>query len=217
MSRVFISKDPEDLQEGLHFLLQNGILEARSLIEFKGQSFECPTNYDILFIASIHAASFFLSKCHTTALIACAGVETAKKVAERYQKKIDFIAHQSGLPIEEAERFNIWRDGRTVCFPSSQLSLGTYSKHIPENEKIIMPVYQTQFKSLIIPEKDIYIFTSPSNVSAFFNNNQIPSNAKVVAWGRSTEQKLLEYQISVTQVLKGQQQKELLTWLSKYL
>ena len=217
MSRIFLSKDPEDLNEGLYALQQNGILEAQALIDFEALPFDCPNNYDILFLASIRAAEFFLSQCTTTAPIACAGLETAKKVAERYQKEVVFIAQQSGLPKAEAERFNTWRKGRSVCFPISQLSIGTYGALIPESEKMIVPVYNTRFKKLHIQEKDIYIFSSPSNVLAFLAHNTIPAHAKVVAWGSSTAQELEKQQISVTKVLSGQQQTELLTWLSKIL
>jgi uroporphyrinogen-III synthase len=217
MSRIFLSKDPEDLNEGLFALQQNGILEAQALIDFEDLPFDCPRNYDILFIASIRAAEFFLSQCTTTALIACAGLETAKKVAERFQKEVVFIAQQSGLPKAEAERFNTWRKGRSVCFPSSQLSIGTYAALIPDSEKMIVPVYNTRFKKLHIKEKNIYVFSSPSNVLAFLTHNTIPAHAKVVAWGSSTAQELTKQQISVTKVLKGQQQTELLTWLSKIL
>ena len=217
MSRIFLSKDPEDLNEGLHALQQNGILEAQALIDFEALPFVCPANYDILFLASIRAAEFFLSQCMTTALIACAGLETAKKVAERYQKEVAFIAQQSGLPKAEAERFNTWRKGRSVCFPSSQLSIGTYAALIPDSGKMIVPVYNIRFKQLHIKEKDIYVFSSPSNGLAFLEHNTIPAHAKVVAWGSSTAQELEKQQISVTKVLSGQQQTELLTWLSKIL
>ncbi|MEY4287288.1 MAG: hypothetical protein RL511_1374 [Bacteroidota bacterium] len=217
MSRIFISKDPQDLNSGLLALQKNGILEAQSLIEFSALPFECPSHYDILFLSSIRAAAFFFSQCDSEATVACAGLETAKKVAERYQKEVAFIAQQSGQPQEEAKQFNAWRNGRNVCFPSSQIALGTYAALIPDNEKIILPVYSTQFKSLQIQEKDIYVFSSPSNVLAFLAHNTIPAQAKVVAWGSSTAQELFKKKISVTTILNGNQQTELLTWLSKVL
>jgi uroporphyrinogen-III synthase len=217
MSKIFISKDVEDLNSGLLALQQNGILEAQSLIEFGDLPFECPSHYDILFLSSIRAAEFFFKQCNTQATIACAGIETAKKVAERYQKEVAFIAQQSGQPQEEAKRFNAWRNGRSVCFPSSQLSIGTYAALLPESEKIILPIYNTTFKQLPIEEKDIYVFSSPSNVLAFLAHNRIPAQAKVVAWGASTAQELMQQQISVTTVLNGEQQAELLTWLSKVI
>ncbi len=217
MSRIFISKDPQDLNNGLLALQQNGILEAQSLIEFSAIPFACPPAHDILFIASIRAAEFFFANCQSSAQIACAGLETAKKVAERYQKEVHFIAQQSDQPQLEAEKFNAWRNNRSVCFPSSQLSIGTYAALIPESEKTILPVYTTAFKTLHIEEKDIYVFSSPSNVLAFLAHNTMPAHAKVVAWGSSTAQELAKKQISVSKVLNGQQQADLLTWLSKVL
>lgn len=128
-----------------------------------------------------------------------------------------FIAQQSDQPKLEAQKFNEWRKGRSVCFPSSQLSVGTYAALIPESEKIILTVYDTRYKNSSIQEKDIYVFSSPSNVRAFLKYNTIAANAQVVAWGSSTEQELVKKQIRVSKVLNGQQQADLLNWLSKVL
>ena len=217
MSSIFISKNPEELSIELRALVQKGVLEAQSLIDFSAVPFECPPSHDILFIASIRAADFFFSNCQTSAQIACAGLETAKKVAERHQKEVHFIAQQSYQPKLEAQKFNEWRKGRSVCFPSSQLSVGTYAALIPESEKIILTVYDTRYKNSSIQEKDIYVFSSPSNVRAFLKYNTIAANAQVVAWGSSTEQELVKKQIRVSKVLNGQQQADLLNWLSKVL
>lgn len=217
MSSIFISKNPEELSIELRALVQKGVLEAQSLIDFSAVPFECPPSHDILFIASIRAADFFFSNCQTSAQIACAGLETAKKVAERHQKEVHFIAQQSDQPKLEAQKFNEWRKGRSVCFPSSQLSVGTYAALIPESEKIILTVYDTRYKNSSIQEKDIYVFSSPSNVRAFLKYNTIAANAQVVAWCSSTEQELVKKQIRVSKVLNGQQQADLLNWLSKVL
>ena len=217
MSSIFISKNPEELSIELRALVQKSVLEAQSLIDFSAVPFECPPSHDILFIASIRAADFFFSNCQTSAQIACAGLETAKKVAERHQKEVHFIAQQSDQPKLEAQKFNEWRKGRSVCFPSSQLSVGTYAALIPESEKIILTVYDTRYKNSSIQEKDIYVFSSPSNVRAFLKYNTIAANAQVVAWGSSTEQELVKKQIRVSKVLNGQQQADLLNWLSKVL
>jgi uroporphyrinogen-III synthase len=68
---------------------------------------------------------------------------------------------------------------------------------------------------LQISAKDIYIFSSPSNVRAFLAYNTVAANAQVVAWGSTTAQELAQNQISVTKILNGQQQTDLLTWLNK--
>lgn len=217
MVQIFISKDAHDLNEGLQHLHKNGVLEAKSLIEFSAIPFECPPAYDILFLASIRAAEYFFAKCDTTVQIACAGVETAQKVAEKFKKEITFIAQQSDQPELEAQRFNEWRKNRIACFPSSQLSIGTYASMIPSQEKIVIPVYDTTFKESQIESKDIYIFSSPSNVLAFVKSNSIAKNARVVAWGSSTERELIQNGINVTYVLRAPQQADLLNWLNKVL
>lgn len=217
MRGIFISKNKEELIEPLLALQQQNLLEAQSLIEFRALPFECPPAHQILFISSIRAAHYFFEHCTSDALIACAGLETAKKVAELHQKQVHFIAAQSGQPKLEAQRFNEWRNGRSVCFPSSQLSIGSYAAPIPDHEKTVLKVYETVFRSSLIKPKDIYVFSSPSNVAAFFQVNQIAASAKVVAWGSSTESALQQHGIQVTKVLNGDQQADLLTWLGKVL
>ena len=217
MSRLFISKDPEDLHHGLKQLHDKGVLEAKSLIAFDALNFDCPPAHDILFLASIRAADFFFARCNTNALIACAGIETAEKVAAKYNKEIAFIAQRSDQPQIETIHFNQWRAGRKVCFPSSPISIGSYAALLPENEKIILPVYNTTFKESQIEPKDIYIFSSPSNVLAFVKSNSIAKEARVVAWGSSTERELIQNGINVTYVLRAPQQADLLNWLNKVL
>lgn len=217
MSRLFISKDPEDLHHGLKQLHEKGVLQAQSLIAFTALPFDCPPAHDILFLASIRAADFFFARCNTNALIACAGIETAEKVAAKYNKEIAFIAQQSDQPQIESIRFNHWRTGRKVCFPSSPISIGTYAALLPDHEKIILPVYDTTFKESQIEPKDIYIFSSPSNVLAFLKCNRIAKDARVVAWGSSTERELIQDGINVTYVLRAPQQADLLNWLNNVL
>ena len=50
---------------------------------------------------------------------------------------------------------------------------------------------------------------------AFLAYNTVAANAQVVAWGSTTAQELAQNQISVTKILNGQQQTDLLTWLNK--
>lgn len=214
MQKIFISKDPTDLSEELFAMQLAGSIEAKSLIAFQSVSFACPHSYDILFISSIRAADYFFSKCKNNSLIACAGEQTARKLFDKYQLNADFVAKKSGNPISEAAHFNTWRNGRKVCFPVSQLSVGTYTKNIPDSEKIILQVYTTQLNEVRIGPKDIYVFTSPSNVAAFFKNNTIASHAKVLAWGQTTNQALLEKNVLVTKVLDENQQEMLVKWLS---
>ena len=49
---------------------------------------------------------------------------------------------------------------------------------------------------------------------AFLAHNTIAANAQVVACGDTTAQELAQNQISVTKILNGQQQADLLNWLN---
>lgn len=213
MTTVFISKDPEELIPTLHKLWSDGLIHAQSLLEYSALDFTCSPDFDLVFFASIRAAQFYLAKCPAPQLIACAGAETAQKIKLQFGLNADFIAKQSGNPEQEALEFNTWRGQRKVLFPSSNLSLGTYAKLVPEAEKSSISVYQTVFKPLEIKAHRVYVFSSPSNVSAFFEGNQLPANAQVIAWGKSTEKALLSSGVKVCHTLLKNQQEELAIWL----
>jgi hypothetical protein len=112
----------------------------------------------------------FLSTFSATGV---AGSETALKIEQKFGLKAAFVAQNSGNPAQEAAAFNQWRANRSVLFPSSNLSLGTYSKLIPEQQKKILPIYQTNFIKQRIDAHQVYVFSSPSNVSAFFETNDL--------------------------------------------
>jgi uroporphyrinogen-III synthase len=213
MKPVFISKDPQELHAALHQLWAEGVLTAQSLLSYSPVSFTCQPTFDLVFFASIRAAEFYLAQCAAPAIFGVAGSETALKIEQKFGLKAAFVAQNSGNPAQEATAFNQWRANRSVLFPSSNLSLGTYSKLIPEQQKKILPVYQTNFMQQRIDAHQVYVFSSPSNVSAFFETNHLAENAQIIAWGKSTEKALKDRGINVTHTLLKDQQAELLQWL----
>ena len=213
MKPVFISKDPQELHAALHQLWAEGVLTAQSLLSYSPVSFTCQPTFDLVFFASIRAAEFYLAQCAAPAIFGVAGSETALKIEQKFGLKAAFVAQNSGNPAQEATAFNQWRANRSVLFPSSNLSLGTYSKLIPEQQKKILPVYQTNFMQQRIDAHQVYVFSSPSNVSAFFETNHLAENAQIIAWGKSTEKALKDRGINVTHTLLKDQQTELLEWL----
>jgi uroporphyrinogen-III synthase len=213
MKPVFISKDPQELHAALHQLWAEGVLTAQSLLSYSALPFTCQPTFDLVFFASIRAAEFYLAQCAAPAIFGVAGSETALKIEQKFGLKAAFVAQNSGNPAQEATAFNQWRANRSVLFPSSNLSLGTYSKLIPEQQKKILPVYQTNFMQQRIDAHQVYVFSSPSNVSAFFETNHLAENAQIIAWGKSTEKALKDRGINVTHTLLKDQQTELLEWL----
>jgi uroporphyrinogen-III synthase len=213
MKPIFISKDFQDLSPALAALVAENKLTAQSLIDFQALPFACPEPTAITFFGSIRAAAFYLQNCKPSPLIAVAGKETARKLKENFDLNAVFIAEESGNPELEAARFNDWRANRSVLFPSSSSSLGTYAKYVPLQHKTIIQVYQTKCKKLLIEDHQVYVFSSPSNVTAFFQVNKLAPNAIVVAWGKSTQKALYENKVTTCHTLLKDQQGALLTWL----
>jgi uroporphyrinogen-III synthase len=94
---------------------------------------------------------------------------------------------------EVAKAFQEWLDDRVALFPVSTKSLGTISKGIPSRQAVHVECYETEvLKKQLANSFDVYVFTSPSNVEGFFQENNLPAEAKVIAWGESTERALKE-------------------------
>ena len=79
-----------------------------------------------------------------------------------------------------------------VFFPSSNRTLGTVQSILDEKNKIVIPTYNTSLIEVTVKSHDFYVFTSPSNVEAFFKINQLKDN-KVISIGPSTTKKLKDF------------------------
>lgn len=162
-------------------------LHAHSFLHFESVAFESPLQYDVLFFSSPRAVSHFFEQAvlHPTALVAAAGSQTAR-LLQRFDAPVTFIPEHSGDTLQSARSFAQWVGKRTVFFPVSDRSNKSYTQYIPPHQCITSVVYKTIIEPCTIPESDVYIFTSPSNVSGFFSANVLPGSALVVAWGTST-------------------------------
>jgi uroporphyrinogen-III synthase len=192
-TRVFISKNASDCEPLVHYCNQNKLdLTAQSLIEFEAIPFEIESNYDIAFFSSIRSGQFFFKNelQKSNVVYACIGQTTNSKL-KKLGIECEFVGEEAGNPKKIAEEFKSWVKNRTVIFPQSNLSLGTFSSILPENQVINKIVYKTNLIEKKIENCQIYIFTSPSNLDAFLTINEIPDNATVIVWGKSTENQLL--------------------------
>lgn len=201
---IFISRSTDQIGGQLRqFGARGGALYAQSLITFEGIENEADRLCDVVFFSSIRAASFFFQFHEKpNSLFACAGGETARKMAVEFQIDCAFIADDAGKPVQAALEFKDWLKDRTVLFPRSEQSLKTYSSLIPSGQKTELVVYRTVPNPEVIPPCDYYVFSSPSNVHAFFEVNVIPEHACCIAWGQSTEAALTAHHITVHHCLK---------------
>jgi len=137
--------------------------------------------YDILFFSSPRSFEFGQQFMRPEVLNAAFSQGTAK-----FLPRADWHGRHPGNPAQTALDFYTWAGNRRVLFPVSDRSLGSISAAFPENQKEVVPVYQTTLVPQKIKECSIYLFTSPSNVESFLLCNTLPSGSKVIAWGEST-------------------------------
>ena len=168
----------------------NGTITARSLISKEVVPLTSLPKTDWVFINS----SFALDSIaiHIEKLKEKKWAAFGKATASYLQKvgvEPTFIGE--GSPKQVAQQFFNKLGKDTVFIPSSNLSLGTVQELIPSSQKDVVTTYNTVYKKEKIPDQDCLVFTSPSNVEAYFFMNKYV-NQKVVSIGPSTTKALKE-------------------------
>lgn len=215
ISSIYITRPLTEVPKLKSFCDQNKIaLDAYSQIRFSPIDFKIDHSFDVIFFSSPRSACFFLEKNTIPAdvAIACVGKGTAEYV-RNLGFDADFIGEKTGDPYQNAEDLAKWLGKRRILFPVSDISRGSMLKYIPESQLEIIPVYKTVTESKSVNAHDLYVFTSPSNISSFFLTNEIPRGL-VVAWGKSTERALQELLIPATFTLMKSTDEELIAYLS---
>lgn len=195
-SSVFITRDLDENSYLGRFLKKHQIqVDDRSLIKIfptinKLDSFILK-RADWIFFNSKNAIEHFFKlepwilKKTKIAVLGRGSEETLRK----YNRVADFSGDNLGIETEEiAKEFAKIVDGLTVLIPRAEGSLMTIKKALTENTKIIdMPIYE----SVLVEEVDktnaqVMIFTSPSNVEAYFRENLAEPDQKIICIGHST-------------------------------
>jgi len=205
-ARVFISREIGEQNYFRRALEINNIaVEGRSLI----RTFPIVNVLDPFYLKHIHWI-FFSSRN---------GVEFFFKLKPALPKNVKFgvvgrgsedalrkFGHladyvgESGDITEVAEDFALLAVDQTVLFPRAQDSLLTIQKSLSATTKIVdLPIYETVIEENIDQTyADILIFTSPSNVEAYFADNLLDPGQKVIAIGNSTGKKFEEMGVEYT-------------------
>lgn len=199
-SKVFISRE---VGENSYFrkalTKQNIEIDGRSLI----RTFPILNvidnfflrNADWIFFSSRNAVDYFFALKPVLPKKVKFGV--AGRGSEESLRKAGYAANfvgEGGVIDEVSQAFAKQVEGCTVVFPRAQDSLLTMQKHLTENTKIVdIPIYETVIEENIEnTTAEILIFTSPSNVDAYFAENLLDPDQQVIAIGNSTGQKLEE-------------------------
>ena len=101
---------------------------------------------------------------------------------------------EGGDTADVAADFAKLANGSTVLFPGAEDSLRSAQKGLSAETKVIdLPIYETVLEDDVEASgADVLIFTSPSNVEAYFVNNLMDPYQKVIAIGKSTGKKFDE-------------------------
>lgn len=190
ISSLFITKNPAEIGELQQFAEDHGIaLVAKSFLQFKPVKFTLTGNFDVIFFGSPRAVLFFQSRYSipSNTLIASVGGKTSA-LLKSMGHDVAFDGANKGSISKVASQFQEWLGDRKVLFPVSTKSLGTVSKGIATKQANHVECYETVISPYVLEKNyDVYVFTSPSNVEGFFTENTLSEQARIIAWGESTE------------------------------
>jgi hydroxymethylbilane synthase len=117
--------------------------------------------------------------------------------SEEMLRRKGHFTDYAGVGIDSADvaiEFAKIANGSTILFPGAENSMRSVQQLLsPETKIIDLPIYETVIEEDIeLSTANVLVFTSPSNVDAYFTENLLDPYQKVVAIGRSTGKKLEE-------------------------
>jgi len=193
---VFITRDLAENSYLGRFLTKHNIqIDARSLIRIfptinKLDSFILK-RADWIFFNSKNAIEHFFKleplilKKTKIAVLGRGSEDTLRK----FNRVADFSGDNLGIETEDiAKEFAKMVSGQTVLIPRAEGSLMTIQKALtPETKVIDMPIYETVIEENVDKTNaEVMVFTSPSNVEAYFRENLADPDQKIICIGHST-------------------------------
>lgn len=125
----------------------------------------------------------------------------SEETLRKFNRTADFTGDHLGINTDGiGSEFAKLVDGQTVLFPRAEGSLQTIRKALTESTKIIdMPIYETVIEEEVDKSNaDVLIFTSPSNVEAYFRENLVDPGQKIICIGNSTASAIAEMGLKYT-------------------
>ncbi|MFD0763759.1 hydroxymethylbilane synthase [Mucilaginibacter lutimaris] len=205
-AKVFISRDISATSYFRKALEKHKIeIEARSLIRTvpvitKFDSYILK-NIDWVFFTSKNAVEYFFKLSPQFPKKVKFGVMGAgsEDMLRRNGHFADFVG-ESNDTADVAADFAALANGTTILFPGADNPMRSIQQGLSAETKIIdLPVYETVLEEEVEPTgADVVVFTSPSNVEAYFADNLLEPGQKVIAIGKSTGKKFDEMGVKYT-------------------
>lgn len=160
-------------------------LLATSLIDFQPLPFSPPKQADWWFFYSSRAVEFGLAGGIPEGKLAAMGPGTAKTL-QKLAGRVNFVG--AGSPEEVALEFGKTARGQHVFFPRARQSRKTVQTQLAD---LITVLDDICYDNIAVPQSspisaEVYIFTSPLNVSAYVDHQALTAGARVIAIGPST-------------------------------
>ncbi|MGE0569191.1 MAG: hydroxymethylbilane synthase [Bacteroidia bacterium] len=187
--RVFITKNFRE-QDYLPNALKrlNFQIDGQSLIEFKQITIKELPRAEWIFFSSKHAVKYFFNQKPEIGKVkfGCVGTATSKELRQRGYRA-DFIGQSNDTKLI-GKQFAARVGNSKVLFPIAKESMQSIQQQIINQENVInLPVYATIKHSKVVnSDYSVIIFTSPSNVQAYFEKNKWQTHQKAVAMGDAT-------------------------------
>ena len=173
--------------------------EGKSLIEFKQIKFQTVPKTDWIFFSSKHAVRYFFSQKPDVKGVkfGCVGTSTSAEL-RAHGFRADFIGQSTDTKLV-GKQFAAKVGSSKVLFPIAKESLQSIQWQMPKRDNVInLNVYATIKHSVDVnPETQIVIFTSPSNVQAYFEKNKWNAGQKAIAMGDATAAALNKAKVKV--------------------
>jgi len=205
MIDVFISRSESDAQDIVASLNNSNYnSHCQSLIKVEFLSFNIKKEFDWVFFSSSNGArSFFQQATNVNAKYAAIGLATASAVPF----ECDFVGE--GTNTEEIARmfFHLVGNER-VLFPSAEDSLNSTANLFKSEQVEIISTYKKDRVAMELPEARLYLFSSPSNVYAAQERNDL-SKLNCLAYGSATAKALQDAGVRNIHLVSSWNQKEI--------
>lgn len=182
-------------------LMESGCqLIEQPFITVKPQVPETPDfdNYQWLFFISPNAVKHFpfFNNLPVDVKIAAVGKGTT---AALHQKGLEVDFAGLGQPNDVGRVFRAELSDQRALIVCGTRGMRSIQKALDEKQFDECAVYETDAAPVKLKEQpDILAFTSPSNVRAFFENNEPPETSKVISIGSSTARALEDFDVDCT-------------------
>jgi hydroxymethylbilane synthase len=193
--KVFITRDLEEDGYFQRSLAAHGFeVSGSSLITTSPIRFTSIPHTDWIFFSSKNAVHYFFQQdpqVHPDTKFAVIGPGT-EAVLKSFGKQASFTGSGNNTQETGSEFAAVVKSGSSILFPQAKDSLQTIQKKLSFSSRVYdLYVYKTlPREEFECPLSDIAVFTSPSNVEAYFSKYKLSAGQPVISIGPSTAREL---------------------------